>query len=839
VEQELAEEIQFHQSFEAVSGVAQIQEECRDARRVRWLENLVQDFRYGLRLMRKSPGFSAAAVLTIAIGIGAATAIFSVVHGVLLQPLPYREPERLVSLWSRAMRFDLPRAFVNAANWADWKAQTRTLEDIALVRHIANYNLTGEGEPERLQGARVTANLFTVLGVSPARGHTFTVENEKRSNANFVLLSDSLWKRRFGADPAILGRSIQLNGIPYTVLGIMPASFRYPGREFDLWAPLPLEPEDLRDRTGYNYLAVGRLKPGITVAQARADLDAISARLERTYTMNQGIGAGLAPLLDDTVQPVAGALYVLLAAVGCLLLIGAVNVANLLLARGLSRGQERAVRAALGASSGRLVAQAIVEVLPIGGLGAALGVMAASYGLHALIAVLPATMPRIDEIRVSMPVLGFSLLLLVLTSVLVAFWPALQAVSARIAEPLRTGGRANSGGKAQTRVREILVAAEAALTVALVASACLLFRSFSELRAVEPGFHPAHTLTMHLAISRTRYPQDRDVAAYLSRLIDRVEAIPGATAAGMVNRLPIIGGIQGGPIQFEGQNLPVTRVGNADWRTTTPDYFRAVGIPLIAGRTFNDADTPNSRYVGLIDEATARRVWPNQSAIGKRFRIAMEDAPWTEIIGVVGRIHHDSLDSETRTQVYWNYRQRTQDRMALAVRTTGDPAALTAAVIGQIRAVDPEQPVYSVFTMEEILDRSLAQRRLNAALVAVFASVALLLAAIGTYGVVAYSVNQRVREFGIRMALGARSGDVVRIVVARAAAIAGLGAAAGLAISAVLARFLATLLFQVSGTDWLSYSAAAVALIVVAVAASYVPVRRALAADPLISLRGE
>jgi putative ABC transport system permease protein len=842
VESELDEELRFHlecSMAEPAAGLDSIKEACRDERGTRRIENFVQDLRYGFRLIVKAPGFSAAAVLTIAIGIAAATSIFSVVYGVVLQPLPYREPERLVSIWSRVPKFDMPRAYVGAANWRDWRAQSSTLEDIALVRHIANYNLTGDGEPERLMGARVTANLFRVLGVTPAIGRTFTEENERPSTATVALLSDGLWRRRFGGDPAIVGRSIRLNGIPYTVLGVMRPDFRYPSREFELWAPLPVQPEELQVRLSYNYLAVGRLKPGVTIAQTQSDLDTISARLAAAYKVNEGVSAGIAPLLDDTVRPVSTALYVLFGAVGCLLLIGTVNVANLLLARGLSRARERAVRAALGASRGRLIAQAVTEITPMVAAGAALGVLGAASGFRALIAMLPATTPRIDEIHMSLPVFGFSLILLVAISILVAFWPAMQTASARIAEPLQAAGRSNSRSRSHSRLRELLVVSEIALTVLLVAGAGLLFRSLVELRRVNTGFESSRALTMHLAITRTKYPEDRDVAALVYRVLEGVRALPGVVAAGMVNRLPIIGGTQSGAIEFEGDNLPVKQIGNTDWRTATPGYFQAMGIPLIAGRLLAESDTEGSKLVGLIDVGTASMVWPNQSPIGRHFRMAVVSAPWVEIVGVVGRIRHDGLDVESRTQVYWNYRQRMQDRMALVVRTAGDPSQWTSAVISRIRSVDPEQTVYNVFTMDDIVDQSLSQRRLNAFLVAVFASVSLLLAAIGIYGVVAYSVQQRVREFGIRLALGARRSEVVRMVVLRAAAIAGIGSALGLGAAGALARYLSSVLFQVSGTDRISYAAAAAVLIVVALLASYVPVRRALAMDPMQSLRIE
>jgi putative ABC transport system permease protein len=816
-----------------LGSVALLEEECRDTRGTRPVEIALQDLRLGMRLLRRSPGFSGAAILTIALGIAAATAIFSVVYGVALQPLPYKDPSRLVALWTTTP--DYPQAFVGAANWSDWRRQTTTLQDIALIRNVANYNLTGEGEPERLLGARVTANLFDILGVQPALGRPFTAEAERVEAAAFVvLLSDHLWRRRFGADAGVVGRRIRLNGLPYTILGVMPPTLRYPTADFDLWAPLYLPPDALASRLDWSHRAVARLKPGVTVAQAQADLDTISARLEATYPLNQGVRGIVRPLQEDTVGPVRTALYSLLGAVGCLLLIGAVNVANLFLARGLARSRDRALRSALGASRARLAVQAAFEAFPIVALGAILGIAAAFSGLRALIAFLPATMPRVDEIRISAPVLLFSGALLLLTAALVAFWPAMQAAGTQLATTLRIGDRGTSSGRA----REALVGAEVALTVMLVAGACLLARSFAEVQTVNPGFQPKHALSVHLAFSRVKYPQDRDIAAFAHRLVDRVRQVPGVTAAGMVNRLPVIGGLQTLPVEFEGVEGPSGKIGAANSRVVTPDYFRAMGIPLIAGRGFTEFDSETSKQVGLIDAATAQRVWPHQPAVGKRFRIGV-GGDWVEIVGVVGAIRNDGLDAAVQTQLFWPMRQRPQDRMALVVRVSGDPAQWMASTIAAIRDVDPDQPVYNAFTLDDIVERSLSQRRLNALLVGLFAVVSLILAAIGIYGVMSYAVEQRTREFGIRMALGAAASDVVRRVVLRGAAIGGIGSLLGLAAIGALSRFVRTLLFQVSATDWVSYSAAALALIAVAVLASYIPVRRAVTLDPMKSLRGE
>jgi putative ABC transport system permease protein len=827
-------------ALQAVGGVAQLQEECRDERGTRWLEVFAHDLRHGFRLMRRSPGFSAAAVQTVALGMGAATSIFSVVYGVLLRPLPYPEPDRLVSIWMASPRDQTPRSYVGAADYRDWKDATTTLQDIALVRHIANYNLTGEGEPEGLMAARVTANLFGILGVAPAIGRTFTADAETEESASYVaVLSDRLWRRRFGADPSIVGRRIRLNGSPHTVLGVMPPQFRYPTAAAELWTPLYLPPEARRFRAPYNYMVVGRLKPGVTLQQAQTDLSEIGAQLAAAHAENRNTWAEVNSLLADTVGPVRTALYTLLGAVGCLLAIGVANVANLFLARGLSRTKDRALRSALGASRGRLAAQAMTEVLPVVILGALCGTAAAMAGFRVLLAALPPGMPRLKEVGINGSVLGFSAVLLVRVAALVAFWPALQAAGTRLAHTLRIGERSNTGGRAGAAARELLVVCEVALTVMLVAGSCLLARSFAGIRSVSPGFAPRQSLVAHLAIPRTKYPNDRDLSVFARRILDRVESVPGVVAAGMVNRLPIIGGLQNGPLQFEGVDGPGGRLPTANWRTVTPGYFRAIGIPLIAGRLFTEFDREESKQVGLIDAETARRIWPNQSPIGKRFRIAFEGTPWVEIVGVVGSVRNEGVELAAQAQVYWNYWQRPQERMALVVRTAGDPARWMPSVVASIRAADPEQPVYNTFTMEDVVDRSLSQRRLNALLVGVFAGVSLLLAAVGIYGVMSYAVEQRTREFGIRMALGAKASDVVGRVVMRGAAIGLAGSAIGLAAVGGLSRFLQSLLFHVSATDWVSYSAAAAALIAVALLASFVPAQRAVSTDPMRSLRGE
>jgi putative ABC transport system permease protein len=858
IDDELGEELQFHlerqvqANLEAgmspaearraaalsLGGVEQIKEEAREARPGESARNLARDLAYGARLLRRSPAFAAATVAIVALGIGAVTAIFSVVYGVVLRPLPYRDPERLVSLWTRVPRLKLPRAFVNGADYRDWRSQNHVFEDIALVRHIANFNLTENGEPERVLGARVSANLFGLLGVTPALGRTFTEEEDEIGHDDVVLLSDGLWRRRFGADPSVVGRRIRLSGIPHTVVGVMRPDFRYPGREFQLWTPLTINPDELTRKVGgYSFLGVARLKPGVSVAAAQSGMDTIARRLEAAYpASNREVGVEVVPLLADVVNPVRPALLVLLGAVGCLLLIACLNLSSLLGARALSRTREFAVRRALGASRGRLAAQALAEVTPILALGGALGVAAAVWTVKAFIPLAPVGLPRVESIGVHAPVLAFSVAMLALTGTLAGVAPAVQAWRSDLAGATREGGRSTTAGHRQSKLGSLVVLAQVALTVPLLVGAGLLARSFSVLSRVDPGFRASGALSLHLAIPRSKYPKDEDVAAFCGRLLEQVAAVPGVAAVGMVNRLPLGGVAQIGSVEFD---RPGGGEMTVDWRTVTPGYFDALGIPLRGGRVFTEFDSEKAPPVGVIDEQIARAIWPGESAIGKRFRIPVASLPWVEVVGVVGHVRHDGLDVDPRPQVYWNYRQRAQDRMVMVVRGRQDTHALAPAVLAAIRAVDPEQAAYDVRPMEEVLESSLAQRWLSTTLLSVFASIALLLASVGVYGVVAFGVARRTREFGIRMALGAERAQVARLVLGQGARLAGAGTLVGVVAAAILAGAMQSLVFGVPPRDALSFGGAAGVLLAVALVASYLPARRAASVDPAVTLRCE
>jgi putative ABC transport system permease protein len=820
--------------------VTQFTEASREARGVAWIFSAGQDLHYGIRLMRRSPGFSSAVVLTVALGIGAMTAMFSDVHGILLRPLPYGEPDRLVNLWSASPSRGLPKVEVGMANVYDWRARTRLFDDIAALRAVANVNLAGNGqiEPERLLAARVSANLFPVLRVSPLLGRTFSEEEDEIGHEQVAILTWPLWQRRFAGDPAIVGRTISLSGVPHTVVGVMRPDFAFPSRAHQILTPLTFDPRELVNRQSYSYLAIGRLKPGVTIAHAQAEMTVIANQLAREHPReNRDIGTIVAPMLGDMVASLRTPLYVLLGAVVTMLLIGCANLANLLLARTLSRQRELTVRAALGAGRGRLAGQAIAELAPMLVAGGSAGLLAAAAAIRTIVPLLPADLPRTENIALSLPVLAFATATLAAIGLFVGVWPAL-GVSRRGA-PIGAAdlSRSATGGPARTRRRDVLVIAQIAATLWLAIGAAMLLRSFSALTRVDPGFSAGGVYTVHVAIPRTKYRGDTGVAEFCRQLIARVEAIPGVTAAGLVNRLPLAGGSQTAGLEFEGVPLTAGLGLQADLRAVSPGYFGALRIPLRGGRLLADNDTADRPRVVLIDERIAATVFKGENPLGRRLRVAVPGAAWSEIVGIVGHVRHERVDEEGRPQVYWHFQQNAQDRQAIAVRTAGDPAALAPEIVAAIRAVDPDQPVYDGRTLDAVVDGALAQRRLQTSLLAAFAAVALLLASIGVYGVMAYAVGQRRREFGIRLALGASRAEVMAMVMCKGAVLFACGAAIGLAAAAATARLLAGLLYQMPAFDPLSVTVATLVLFAVATGACGVPARRAAAVDPSVTLR--
>jgi putative ABC transport system permease protein len=716
-------------------------------------------------------------------------------------------------------------AYAGAADYFDWRQQQQVFDDLGLTRPVANYNLTGSGEPERLQGARATASVFSTLRVRPAIGRVFTEEEQLDAGraSSIAVLSHGLWQRRFGGDPSVVGRSILLNGSPYQVVGVMGADFQYPAGDFELWTPLYIPPDQLRERADYSYLCVARLKAGVTLDQARAHMSVLAANLARAYPQtNRGSGVFVVPMLNDMTGSVRHALLLLLGAVGILFLVGCVNLANLLLARAANRHQEFSLRASLGATRARLARQLFAEAIPLAIAGAGLGIVSAHWLLRLLIPLLPASMPRISEIGVHGPVLVASIVLSVGAAFLISLAPAAQIHT-----------HLERGPAAAGRARGLFIVIEIACTVLLLVTAGLLMRSFAQLRSTDAGFRPAQVLSLHLAVSRAKYGDDAGVARYLERLIDRVRTVRGVELVGLVNRLPMGGQTQAGVIQFEGSDGRF----NTDWRSVSPDYFRALNVPLLQGRTFNDSDTPDRTPVGLIDERLARDVFAAESPIGKRFKIDAPTAPWIEIVGIVGHVRQEGLDSDPRPQVYWPYQQRTQDRMAMVVRTTTDPSSLTAPIRAAIHEVDPDQPLYDVRPMPAVLERTLQGQWINTVLIGVFAALALVLASVGLYGLVSYVTAQRRREFAIRLAVGAKAFDVLALVLKQGFWLALVGLVLGLTLAAGSTHALGSMLHGVTAWDIWTYLVVSGVMMVVVLAASVIPAWQASRLDPKVALQ--
>lgn len=816
-------------------NIALVQEITREMWSGAFLARLAQDLRFGLRMVRKSPGFSVVVILTLALGIGATTAIFSVVYGVVLRPLRFGDSERLVAIWTRTPQVDrLPLA---AADHRDIKEQSSVFEDIAILRGNLNYNLSGDGEPEWLQGSGIPANLFPLLKVEPLLGRNFTAEENQPGRDHEVILSHALWQRRYGGDRNIIGKDIRLENVPYTVVGVMGPNFQYPTRDVQIWTPLTINPADFQTHTGYGHLAVARLRPGATVTQAQNELTTIAGRLAQQYPVKQFVSFGVAPLREDIAGTAEKPLMLLLAASLGLLLIGCCNLANLLLTRTLSRSRETAVRRALGASHYQLLAQAVAELFPLLLIGAVLGLIAASWGINSLLRLIPATLPRTEEISINFSVLLFSVGLLIVTAATVLIIPLYQMRRSDLVATLRQDSRTSTSSK--TRLRNLLVVCQVALTVMLLTGAGLLIRTFAALKEVDPGFRSSGVLSLRLAIPRNKYKQDQKVAALCQTILEKVRALPGVESAGMGNRLPLSGPSGLSTIEFErGGGQEPGSISATDDTTITPDYLQTMNIPLLRGRFFTEQDNMDSPTVVILDDEVARRAWPGEDAIGKRVRSG-PTSPWAEVVGVVGHIRHEKLESDERLQIYWNYWQRARDRMSLVVRTSGDPHALVTPVLNGIRSIDSDQPAFAVRTMSEVVDQSISLRWFNALVVSLFAGSSLLLAMVGVYGVIAWTVKHQTREIGVRIALGANRRAVLMMVLGKGLRMTAAGIIFGVLASFVLTRFLRSLLFGVTQTDPFTFIAVPSLLLIAATFACFFPALRATQVDPITALKCE
>lgn len=825
----------------AIGNPEPIREASRDARAGSSLRQFGRDLAYGTRLLFKAPAFSVCAIAIVALGIASVTAIFSVVYGVLLRPLPFPDPERLVQIWSRSPRY--ARDAVSAADRRDWIAGTTAFEAIALYNAYANFNLTdGVGEPERLLAARISADSLSMLQVSPALGRGFAEGEDEIGRDQVVLLGDAFWRRRFRADPAIVGQHIRLSGVPYEVIGVMGPDFSYPERPFDLWVPLTVNPRELtREVPPFGLRSVARLKAGVTIAEAESQLNVVAARLANEFPMNKGVGVEVVRLQENLVGDVRKALYLMLAAVVTLLCIAALNLAALLSARAATRRREVALRLALGASRRRVLLQSLAEVVPLLAIGGMIGIVTAVAMVQRFLALAPASLPRLDSISVDRTMMLTAISVLALTGLVSAVLPALQAWRTDLAAAARDNSRGSSAGPPQARSRLVLVVAQIALSLPLMTGAMMLTRSFIAVAGIDPGFNPDRVVSMHLAIPRTKYRDDGRIARFEGQILDRVAMVPGVASVAFVNRLPLSGVAQNAVVTFEQQPDVEILSGR---RVIAADYFRTMGIPVIEGRTFGAGDDGNAPNVAIVDQRIAQQQWPGQSAIGKRLRFPARGpgdsaSDWIEIVGVAGNVKHDGLDSDSIGQIYFDYRQFTQDRAVVVARVTANPVAVMASMMAAIRELDPEQPIYDARTLDEVLARSISSRRLAMTLVGAFALVAVFLCSVGVYGVIAFGVANQRREFGIRLALGASRAGIATSVVSRGLTLSGIGIATGLLFAVALARGMTTLLFGVSAFDPISFGVSIVAIMLVALLASYLPARRAAAVEPAITLRAE
>jgi putative ABC transport system permease protein len=816
--------------------LTRLKEQGYEVRGGRWLEALWRDCRYGARSLRKSPGFTLVAIATLTLGIGANTAIFSVVNAVLLRPLPYAESERLVRLPNAPYSVG---GELSSATLLDWREQFHSLASLAAYGALGGgMNLTGAGEPARVRAVEVSTNFFSTLGITPARGRAFTTDEGQPGRNRVTIISDGLW-RRLGSDQNVIGRSLMLNGYEFTIIGVAPQGFQYPPG-IDLWVPIAFGSDHVLSGFAVAYDVIGRLAPGAALQQARVEADAFSQRLRESdpkrYAKRR---VEVVPLQESLVGSVRSTLLVLFVAVCFVLLIACANVANLSLARATARRKEMSVRAALGAGRLRLVRQMLIESLLLALCGGAFGLLLAKWVLDLLIALKPSDIPRFGEIGLDGRVLLFTALLSLLASVSFGLAPALQSSKIDLMAALKSDSmRAGGSGRARA-LRSLLVVAELTMALTLLVGAGLLMKSFRRLYEVNPGFDPEHSLTVSLDLPDTKYPDEAQQVAFFQQAIERVRSLPGVEAAGASSALPFREAYMVAmPFTVAGRDDSEASDRQAVTFSISPDYFRAMGIPLFRGRYPTEQDTPGATPVILVSRMMAERYWPNADPIGQSLTLTGETAP-REIIGVVGDVKSLSLERDPQPAAYIPYLQSNWPLSVLVVRADGDPLSLAGAVRRSVQAVDPELPLYDVKTMSGWLSESVARRRFALFLLATFAAVALALAALGIFGVISYTVAQRTQEIGIRMALGAQTGDVLRLIIRQGMALTICGVALGLIASFALTRFMESLLYGVSATDPVTLAFVSLLLALVALVACYVPARRAMKVDPMIALRYE
>ncbi|MEO5895820.1 MAG: ABC transporter permease [Vicinamibacterales bacterium] len=802
---------------------------------------VLQDLRIGVRLLLRAPGFTAVAVAALAIGIGANTAIFSVVNTLLLQRLPYADPDRLAVIWEHNVPRDRKNNVVSPGNYLLWRELNTTFDDIGAVGMTFNTTLTGNGEPIEVPFQYVSWNFFPILGVSPSLGRPFT-EDEDQPQSRVVVISDRLWRTRFNADPGILLRAISVDGEPHSVLGVMPPGFSYMDKTVELWRPLPFTPAQARTPRGRWLMTVARIKPGVAVDQAQRDMARVHDELVRQFpAFNTGWTARVVPLREQLTGDLRPALIVMLGAVAFVLLIACANVANLLLARATARQRELAVRSALGAGRGRLIRQLLAESLVLASAGGVAGLMLGWWGLHLLRVIVAERIPiqRLEMVGIDGSVLAFTLATTVLSGMFFGLVPAFSASRDSLQAVIKEGGRTGSSARGN-RTRSVFVIVEVALALVLLVGAGLLVRSFVHLLNVDTGFDADRTVTMRVSLPGSRYRDKPKKIRFFDQLMQRVTTLPGVQSAGAVSFMPLTG--LGAATKYDVVGEAAPPLGQepvADVRVIAGDYFKALGIPLVRGRLFDPSRATDNTNKIIVNETLARRHWPNQDPIGKRITVSWNDPREDEIVGVVGDVRHAGLDSAARAMTYWPMGRFPYDSMTLAVRSAGESGSIANAVTSVVRELDRDLAVADIRSMDEIVSRSVAQRRLMMVMLAIFAAAALLLAAVGIYGVIACSVTQRTQEIGIRIALGAQQGAVLKMIVGQAVALALGGIAVGAAAAFVLTRFMRDMLFEVKPFDPVTVIAVAAALAVVAALASFIPGRRATRVDPVIALRAE
>jgi len=826
------------------------------------IQNLINDIRYGIRTSLKNPGFTIVAIITLALGIGANTAIFSVVNAVLLRPLPFPEPDRVVSVITTNLARGFTDFGTSLPDFRAWRDRNHTFKELAAF-NTGSYNISGTTEPERVRGTQVSSNIFDLLGVGPARGRPFTPDEEIFGKHHVVIVSDSLWQRRFGSQTGFTGQTVSLNGEQYEIVGVMARGFQFPESTVELWTPLAVaDGSENASRGNYWLSVVGRLNPGVAPQQAQSELDGVLHQLEQEEKLFPGLASRVVKLHEATVGSVRTALLVLLASVALVLLIACANVANLLLARSAARQREIAIRSALGAGRGQLIRQLLTESLLLGLTGGALGLLLAVWGVDLLVGLGP-NVPRLNEITVDRTVLLFTFGLAVLTSVVFGLVPALQSSKTDLNETLKESSRSSAGGVRRRVLGNSLVAIEVALSFVLLVGAGLLINSLLRLQNVNPGFRTDHLLTTQITLPQTRYPQERPelIANFFQQLVDRVKVLPGVESVGTVSGLPLTNSGWGKLLTFEDRPTPTSldEIPNVQYEQVGSGYLSTLAIPVLRGRGFEDRDTRDTLPVAVINDTLAKTFFSDADPIGKRIYLGPPEElippgilpPGYRflhftIVGVIGDVKKDGLNQPVLPELYTLLEQELATKFAgpansmyLAVRTSGKPTNLVSAIRHEVQAIDREQPIADIATMEELLSTSLSQSRFSTLLLAIFAGVALVLAAVGLYGLMAYNVEQRTREIGIRVALGAQRSDVMSLVVKQGLRLAVIGIAVGLFAALSLTRVMTSLLFGITATDPLTFTVIPILLGAVALIASIIPARRATKVDPMIALRYE